>query len=329
MPSEILGTPSPVVWCTYLDRRFHELRKLIARRLMAAVVVLLLASVLVFALSRMSGDPRNLFLSEYTTEEQWEAWGRKFGLDRPYHEQYLTWLLGAVRLDFGLAVKEQVPATTVVIRRIPNTLQLAVGAYFFAIVMGIPLGIFSAIWRGTMLDLFARAFALLGQAMPGFWLGIMLILIFAVQLGWFPAGEKGNIKSLVLPSITLGWYAAAALLRLTRSAMLETLDSEFVKLARAKGASQMAVIIKHAFRNAIIVPLTFAGVFLTALITGAVVTETVFGWPGLGRLAVQSVFGTDFPVISAIVMFATAGYLGMNLLVDILYGVLDPRIRQS
>ena len=300
------------------------MRQLIARRLLAAVVVLLLASVLVFALSRMSGDPRNLFLSEYTTEEQWEAWGRKFGLDKPYHEQYFTWLFGAVRLDFGLAVKEQVPATTVVLRRIPNTLQLAVGAYFFAIVMGIPLGIFSAIWRGTMLDLFARGFALLGQAMPGFWLGIMLILIFAVQLGWFPTGEKGNIKNLVLPSITLGWYAAAALLRLTRSAMLEILDSEFVKLARAKGASQTTVILKHAFRNAII-----AGVFLTALITGAVVTETVFGWPGLGRLAVQSVFGTDFPVISAIVMFATAGYLGMNLLVDILYGVLDPRIRQS
>ena len=187
----------------------------------------------------------------------------------------------------------------------------------------------SAILRGTFLDLFARGFALLGQAMPGFWLGIMLILIFAVWLEWLPAGEKGDLRSLVLPSITLGWYAAAAFLRLTRSSMLEILDSEFVKLARAKGASQTAVILKHAFRNAIIVPLTFAGVFLTALITGAVVTETVFGWPGLGRLAVQSVFGTDFPVISAIVMFATAGYLGMNLLVDILYGILDPRIRQS
>ena len=296
---------------------------------MAAVVVLLLASVLVFALSRMSGDPRHLFLSEYTTDEQWEAWGRDFGLDKPYHIQYLTWLSGAVRLDFGTSVKEQIPATTVVLRKVPPTMQLAVGAYVFALSMGIPLGIFSAIWRGTFLDLFARGFALLGQAMPGFWLGIMLILIFAVRLGWFPPGEKDDLRSLVLPSITLGWFAAAALLRLTRSAMLEILDSEFVKLARAKGASQLTVIMKHAFRNAVIVPLTFAGVFLTALLTGAVVTETVFGWPGLGRLALQSVYGTDFPVISAIVMFATAGYMAMNLLVDILYGVLDPRIKQS
>ncbi len=305
------------------------MRRLLVRRLLAAVIVLLLASVLVFALSRMSGDVRNLFLSEYTTDEQWEAWGREYGLDKPYHEQYFRWLLGALLLDFDISVKEQIPATTVVLRKIPNTLQLAVGAYVFAMLMGIPLGIFSAIYRGTLLDLFARGFALLGQAMPGFWLGIMLILIFAVYLGWFPPGEKGDLRSLVLPSITLGWYAAAALLRLTRSAMLEILDSEFVKLARAKGASQTTVIVKHAFRNAIIVPLTFAGVFLTALLTGAVVTETVFGWPGLGRLAVQSVFGTDFPVISAIVMFATAGYLLMNLCVDILYGVLDPRIRQS
>ena len=281
------------------------MKKLLIRRLLAAVIVLLLASVLVFALSRMSGDPRHLFLSEYTTDEQWEQWGRDFGLDKPYYEQYFRWLSGAVLLDFDISVKEQIPATTVVLRKIPNTLQLAVGAYVFALLVGIPLGILSSILRGTFLDLFARGFALLGQAMPGFWLGI------------------------ILPSITLGWFAAAALLRLTRSAMLEILDSEFVKLARAKGASQMTVILKHAFRNAIIVPLTFAGVFLSALLTGAVVTETVFGWPGLGRLALQSVFGTDFPVISAIVMFATAGYLAMNLLVDILYGVLDPRIRQS
>ena len=165
----------------------------------------------------------------------------------------------------------------------------------FALAVGIPLGIFSSIFRGTYLDLFARGFALLGQAMPGFWLGIMLILIFAVWLGWVPAGGKDDLRSLILPSVTLGWFAAAALLRLTRSAMLEILDSEFVKLARAKGASQMAVIIKHAFRNAIIVPLTFAGVFLSALLTGAVVTETVFGWPGLGRLALQSVFRNRLP----------------------------------
>lgn len=290
---------------------------------------MLLASILVFALSRMSGDPRHLFLSEYTTKEQWDAWGRQFGLDRPYHEQYLTWMSGVLRFDFGISVKESISATTVVMRKIPPTLQLAAGAYIFAIAIGIPLGVFSSLQRGTYLDLVARGFALLGQAMPGFWLGVMLILLFAVRWRVLPAGGRDDWTSLILPSITLGWFAAAALLRLTRSAMLETLDTEFVKLARAKGASRTAVIWKHAFRNAVIVPLTFAGVFLTALFTGAVVTETVFGWPGLGRLALQSVFGTDFPVISAIVMFATAGYLLMNLVVDVLYGVLDPRIRMN
>lgn len=277
----------------------------------------------------MSGDPRHLFLSEYTTKEQWDAWGRQFGLDRPYHEQYLTWMSGVLRFDFGISVKESISATTVVMRKIPPTLQLAAGAYIFAIAIGIPLGVFSSLQRGTYLDLVARGFALLGQAMPGFWLGVMLILLFAVRWRVLPAGGRDDWTSLILPSITLGWFAAAALLRLTRSAMLETLDTEFVKLARAKGASRTAVIWKHAFRNAVIVPLTFAGVFLTALFTGAVVTETVFGWPGLGRLALQSVFGTDFPVISAIVMFATAGYLLMNLMVDVLYGVLDPRIRMN
>ena len=305
------------------------MRKLILRRLLAGAVVLLLASILVFALSRMSGDPRHLFLSEYTTKEQWDAWGRQFGLDRPYHEQYLTWMSGVLRFDFGISVKESISATTVVMRKIPPTLQLAAGAYIFAIAIGIPLGVFSSLQRGTYLDLVARGFALLGQAMPGFWLGVMLILLFAVRWRVLPAGGRDDWTSLILPSITLGWFAAAALLRLTRSAMLETLDTEFVKLARAKGASRTAVIWKHAFRNAVIVPLTFAGVFLTALFTGAVVTETVFGWPGLGRLALQSVFGTDFPVISAIVMFATAGYLLMNLTVDVLYGVLDPRIRMN
>lgn len=305
------------------------MRKLILRRLLAGAVVLLLASILVFALSRMSGDPRHLFLSEYTTKEQWDAWGRQFGLDRPYHEQYLTWMSGVLRFDFGISVKESISATTVVMRKIPPTLQLAAGAYIFAIAIGIPLGVFSSLQRGTYLDLVARGFALLGQAMPGFWLGVMLILLFAVRWRVLPAGGRDDWTSLILPSITLGWFAAAALLRLTRSAMLETLDTEFIKLARAKGASRTAVIWKHAFRNAVIVPLTFAGVFLTALFTGAVVTETVFGWPGLGRLALQSVFGTDFPVISAIVMFATAGYLLMNLMVDVLYGVLDPRIRMN
>ena len=306
-----------------------RLRQLLLKRFAASVIVLIMASVLVFALSRASGDPRHLFLSEYTTAEQWEQWGRDYGLDKPYPVQYLTWLKGAVQLDFGKSVKEQISATTVVRRKIWPTVQLALGAYVFAILMGVPLGVLSATKRGTYLDLLARSFALVGQAMPGFWLGIMLILTFSVRWQILPASGREEPSSIILPAITLGWFAAAALLRLTRSAMLEVLDSEYVKLARAKGVSQNLIIWKHAFRNAITVPMTFAGLFLSALLTGAVVTETVFAWPGLGRLAIQSVFGTDFPVMSAIVLLATAGYLLMNLVVDILYGILDPRIRHA
>ena len=305
------------------------MRQLILRRVIASIFVLILASMLVFILSRASGDPRNLFLTEYTTKEDWEEWGKVMGLDKPYHIQYITWAAGAVRLDFGKSVKDQIPAVRVVRKKILPTLQLALGSYIFALAVGIPLGIMSAVKRGSVWDLLGRGFALLGQAIPGFWLGIMLILIFSVQFQIFPTGGKDSLKSIVLPSIALGWCAAAALLRLTRSAMLEGLDSEYIKLARAKGVSQTKVIWKHAFRNSIIVPLTYAGMFLTALLTGTVITETVYAWPGMGRLAVQAVFGTDFPVVSCIVMFATFGYLFMNLIVDVLYGVLDPRMRSG
>ena len=305
------------------------MRQLILRRVVASIFVLILASMLVFILSRASGDPRNLFLTEYTTKEDWEEWGKVMGLDKPYHIQYITWAAGAVRLDFGKSVKDQIPAVRVVRKKILPTLQLALGSYIFALAVGIPLGIMSAVKRGSVWDLLGRGFALLGQAIPGFWLGIMLILIFSVQFQIFPTGGKDSLKSIVLPSIALGWFAAAALLRLTRSAMLEVLDSEYIKLARAKGVSQTKVIWKHAFRNSIIVPLTYAGMFLTALLTGTVITETVYAWPGMGRLAVQAVFGTDFPVVSCIVMFATFGYLFMNLIVDVLYGVLDPRMRSG
>ena len=305
------------------------MRQIIVRRLVAAAFVIWLASIIVFALSRMAGDPRYLFLSEYTTKETFDAWGREMGLDKPLPVQYLVWAKGAIQLDFGNSLREQVPATGVVMRRLVATLTLGAGAYLFGLVIGLPLGVFSSVTRGTSWDLLGRSFALLGQAMPTFWLGIMLILVFAVQFRLLPVSGRGGVSTYVLPSITLGWFFAAGLLRLTRSAMLEVLDSEYVKLARAKGVARWAVIWKHAFRNAVIVPLTYAGLFMAALMTGAVVTETVFAWPGLGRLAIDSVFANDFPVISALVMLATAGYLMINLLVDLLYGLLDPRIRRT
>ncbi|MSQ35428.1 MAG: ABC transporter permease [Dehalococcoidia bacterium] len=304
------------------------MRNFIFRRFMAALVVLFLTTIIVFILSRMSGDPRHLFITQYTTKEQWDEWGREFGLDKPYPVQYWRWLSKVSRLDFGTSLNEQIPAIRTVRARFPATLQLAAGAFIFALGTGIPLGVFAAISRGKGWDLIGRSFALLGQAMPGFWLGIMLILIFAVHWQLFPPSGRGDLRSMVLPSITLGWFASAALLRLTRSAMLEVMETEFVKLAKAKGVSRWKVIWKHAFRNALVVPITYAGILLTGLLTGAVVTETVFAWPGIGRLAVQSVYNLDFSVVSCIVILATAGYLLMNFFVDILYGLLDPRIRQ-
>jgi len=299
------------------------------RRLLAAVVVLWMASIIVFALSRMSGDPRHLFISEYTTKEQWDAWGREFGLDRPYPVQYWKWFSRILQFDFGESLREQVPAIRTVRAKFPATLQLGAGAFVFAVGVGVPLGVLAAVTRGTGWDLIGRSFALVGQAMPGFWLGIMLILTFSVRWELLPPSGRGGFNNMVMPSITLGWFAAAALLRLTRSAMLEVLDSEYVKLARAKGVSRVKVVWKHSFRNAMVVPITYASLLLTALLTGAVVTETVFAWPGVGRLAVQSVFGQDFAVVSCIVLLATAGYLLMNFAVDVLYGVLDPRIRYA
>lgn len=280
-------------------------------------------------LSRMSGDPRYLYLSEYTTKEQWDAWGTAMGLDKPYPVQYAVWLSKAVRLDFGRSLQYQVNAVQVVPRRVRATLELAAGAYVFALLLGVPLGVFSAVSRGSGWDLLGRGVALLGQAMPGFWLGIMLILIFAVQLHWLPVSGREGWQYHVLPSVTLGWFPAAALLRLIRSSLLEVLDSEYIKFAKAKGVSSWAVIWKHALKNAMIVPLTYAGILLAAFMTGAVVTETVFAWPGLGRLAAQAVFTNDFPVISVLVMLFTSGYVLLNLLVDLGYSILDPRIRHG
>lgn len=301
--------------------------RFVIRRLALGLFVMWVATVVVFALSRAAGDPRYLFVSEYSTQEQWEEWGVRFGLNRSYPMQYLIWLGKAVRLDFGESIYFNDNVWTIIPKRFGASFGLAIGAYAFAVIVGIPLGVISAITRGSFLDLAGRSVALLGQAMPGFWLGIMLILIFSVQLRLLPTSGMGDLKHYILPAITLGWFPAAGLLRLIRSSLLETLDSEYVKFARAKGVSGRQVVLKHALRNAAIVPLTYGGILLAAFITGAVITETVFFWPGLGRLSVQAVFNTDFPMLSALVLLFTAVFLIANLLIDMLYVVIDPRIR--
>lgn len=296
-------------------------------RLLYSVVVAFATSIFVFALAHQTGDPRTVFLTSYTSQAQWDAWGERWGLDRPLVVQYGIWLGRAIQGDFGESLRELRPVTDVIRERIPATLQLAGGAFVFAVFLGVPLGVLSAVKRGTLWDYAGRTFALFGQALPPFWLGIMLILLFAVRIDWLPTSGRGGFTHYILPSITLGWLTTSGILRIMRSSMLEVMDSEYIKLARAKGVSGRGIVWKHAFRNALLAPLTFAGLILAAFITGAVVTETVFGWPGLGRLAVQSVNNNDFPTMTGIVLLFTVAYLAMNLMVDVAYAYIDPRIR--
>ena len=303
--------------------------RFLGRRFVYSIGVFIATSIIVFGLSRAAGDPRHLFLTEYTTTATWEAWGREYGLDRPFIVQYVIWMGKAVRGDFGNSLTHHINAREVIQERFPATLQLTVSSFIGAMVLGIPLGVLSAVQRGTVADYVGRSWALIGQALPPYWLGVMMVLLFAVQLDWLPSFGRGDWKHFILPTVTLAWGSASAMLRLTRAAMLEVLDSEFVKFARSKGATQRSVIWRHALRNALIAPLTFSGLVLAGFMTGTVVTETIFAWPGLGRLAVQAVNANDFPVLTGVVLFVTAIYLGVNLFIDLTYALVDPRIRLS
>jgi len=301
--------------------------KFFVRRISFAALVLLLISIFVFSLSRASGDPRNVYLDEYATDEMYEAWGVKLGLDKPLYIQYLTWLGDVVRADFGESLYHNRPPYDLIKERLPATISLAAIAFCWALLVGIPLGVLSAVKRGTFADYFARGFALLGQAMPVFWVALMAILIFAVELGWLPTSRRGGLNSYIMPALCLGWLPAAALLRITRGSMLEILDGEFIKLARAKGVSPTVVIWKHAFRNALIAPVTLAAIIIASFLTGTVVIEAVFAWPGLGGLSIDAIKNNDFPMMAAIILMFGVFYLLANMLVDLLYMVLDPRVR--
>lgn len=297
------------------------------------MIALLGATMLVFGLSRAVGDPRDLYIQEggYGTSPETRAvLEKQLNLDKPLPFQYGIWLGRVLRGDLGNSVFTRIPVTRQIRESAPRTLKLGLVSWAIATGMGIPLGVAAAITRGTAWDKLARGFALIGQAAPPFWVGIMGILLFSVKLRWLPAGTEGEglaIRNFVLPAITLGWLAAAGYMRITRSAMLEVLDSEFVKLARAKGVGGWKVVWKHAFRNALIPPLTVSALLLAGFITGAVVVETVFAWPGLGRLAVDAVSNNDYPLMTGTVLVFAVVYLVMNLLTDIAYAFIDPRIR--
>ena len=303
--------------------------RFLVRRFFTALFALFASTMLVFGMSRLTGDPREQFLTVETTQENWDAWGEKYGLNRPLVIQYVIWIGKSLTLDMGTSLNQAQPVWNLVRARILPTVELALTGWFLSIVIGIPLGILSAVKRGTFYDYIGRGFALLGQALPPFWLGLVLILVFAVWLNWLPPGTRDTPKNLIMPALTLALINASSNLRITRSSMLEVLDSEYVKLARAKGVTARVIVWKHAFRNAILAPLTNAGLLLAGFLAGTVVTETVFAWPGLGRLAVDAVRTNDFPVISGLTLVFTVFYVVANLLIDIAYGIVDPRIRLS
>jgi len=294
------------------------------------ILTLIAVSMIIFVMARVGGDPRVLLLDEQATKEQWEALGRELGMDKPYYHQYAIFIWDVLHGDFGESIKHREPVFEVIQERIWPTVQLSGGAFLLALLIGIPLGVFSAVWRGTILDQIGRVIALVGQAAPSFWLGIMFMFFFAVKLGLVPPSGMGKWNSFILPMITLAWGGfLAGSLRLMRSAMLDVLDSEYIKLARAKGVSTRGIIWKHAFRNALIPPLTFAGVSMPAILTGSLTTELVFAWPGMGQLAIQALFASDYPLLQGLVIMFTLGYVLVALTVDVLYAYIDPRIRYT
>lgn len=303
------------------------MQRYLLRRVLQGVGTLLVISLIVFLLARLSGDPLNIMLSEEASKEDYAIAARHWGLDRPLTEQYLTFLGNALRGDLGVSIRLRRPALELVWERLPATLQLAGAAIFVSLVIAIPIGVLSAVKRDTPLDYIGKVIALIGQSMPSFWLGIVLIWIFAVMLGWLPASGTGGIQHFVLPALALGWYQVAAVMRLVRSAMLDVLDSEYVKLARIKGVTERGVVWKHCLRNAAIPPLTYIGFIVAVLLTGSIVIETVFAWPGIGLLAIDAVRYRDFPVVQTVVLLYAAKYVIINLLVDVAYVYVDPRIR--
>ena len=305
------------------------MQRFLARRLVLAIITLLAVSVIVFAMARIAGDPRTVMLGDFTTRQQYERVGERLGLDKPYYEQYWIFLKGAVRGDFGTSTATTTAVTDLILVRLAATLQLAGVAFLFSIIAGVPLGVLSAVKRGSIFDQIGKFVALIAQSAPSFWIGIMLIFFFAVWLKWVPPSGREEWNSIFLPAISLGWFFVAANMRLVRSAMLDALDSEYIKLAKAKGVGSTGVIWKHALRNALIPPLTLAGVTLGNLVTGSIAIELVFAWPGLGQLSINSTLQSDYPVLQAVVLVFTLLYLAAAFLVDVLYALIDPRIRYA
>ena len=316
------------VWGPFRGPHVNVSRYLIGRGLQTLLSMLVVVSI-VFVLTRLSGNPIHLLLDVNATERDQEILTRHLGLDKPLPVQYAIYVKNIFVGDFGSSVLSRRPVTEHIWERLPATVELGFVAMVMSVLIGVPLGVYSAVRRGTAFDTGARVFAVLGQSMPAFWLGLMLILFFGVVLGVLPAGGRGGPAHLILPAFTLGYFTSAAILRLTRSAMLEVLNSDYIKFARLKGLHEQVVLWKHGLKNALLPVITFAVLLFVQFLGGAVVTETVFAWPGLGRLILESITTRDYPIVQAGVLVLSALYLIGNLLVDLLYSYLNPRIRHA
>ena len=304
------------------------MKKFIVRRLGYSLLSLFLLSITIFLLVRLSGDPTVLLVEPGASREDMAMIREQLGLDRPIWQQYVGFVTSIVQGDFGKSFYYRTPVLELYLSRLPSSLLLAVAAMSFSLIIGIPSGVMAAVSiGGRFWDRVGKMFALLGLSMPQFWVGLLLILFFSVYLGWLPSSGSGTVWHVLMPAFALGWYFAAAHMRLTRSSMLDVLGSEYVKLARLKGLPERRVIVKHALKNALIPVLTLAGINLVLMVNVAVVVETVFAWPGVGRLLYEGIAFRDFPVVQATVLLGGSMIVVVNLVVDVLYAVIDPRIR--
>ncbi len=299
------------------------------RRVLWTLPIMLGVLTLVFFLIHMiPGDPVELMLGEQALPADRQQLREQLGLHRPVAVQYARYLKGALTGDMGKSLHERRPVTGLILERFPATLELMLGAMAVAVGLALPLGILAAVFHGRWLDQAASAFAVLGVAIPNFWLGPLLVLVFSIQFDWLPVNERGGLEHLVLPAITLGTALAALLSRMMRTSLVEVLGEDYIRSARAKGLSRSRVILVHALRNALIPVITVAGLQIGVLLSGAIITESIFDWPGIGSLLLEAIYGRDYPVVQGCVLFIATTYVLINLFTDVLYGWVDPRIRQ-
>jgi len=305
------------------------MQRYIVVRLFQNIIALVILSVIIFFLVRLSGDPALLMLPEGATKQHYEEMRAQMGLDKPIYVQYGIFVASAVRGDFGKSIRTKRPVIASIKEALPNSIKLVVVSMVMAILISIPLGVMAAVRKGSSIDTFARVVAGLGQSLPTFWVGLMLIQLFVIYLRILPASGMETWKHYLMPAFCLAIYLVAGVVRLLRSSMLEALDSEYIKMARIKGVSERVVVYKHALRNSLLPILSFGGMYIAIMITGAILIETVFAWPGIGRLAYRAIVSQDFPLIQGVVMAAAAVVMTANLITDILYSFFDPRIRHQ